>query len=61
MRLVADTSAVSIDARVTDDIYPGSVSIPHGFGLIHTSKEPGELEQIAVKRTDSSLRTAGNP
>lgn len=46
--LVTETSTVSIDARVTDDIYPGNLSIPHGFGLLHTNKETGELEQIGV-------------
>ena len=48
VRLVTETSAVSIPARVTDDIYPGNLSIPHGFGLLHTNKETGELEQIGV-------------
>jgi anaerobic selenocysteine-containing dehydrogenase len=52
VRLVTETTAVSIDAMVTDDIYPGSVSTPHGFGLIHTNKETGELEQIGVNANE---------
>jgi len=48
VRLVTDTSTVSIPAKVTDDICPGNLSIPHGFGLLHTNKETGELEQIGV-------------
>jgi anaerobic selenocysteine-containing dehydrogenase len=48
VRLTTQRSQVSIQAKVTDDIYPGSVSIPHGFGLIHTNKETGRLEQIGV-------------
>ena len=27
---------------------PGTLSIPHGFGMLHTNKETGELEQIGV-------------
>ena len=46
--LVTETSTVSIAAKVTDDIYPGNLSIPHGFGLVHTNKETGELEQIGA-------------
>jgi len=52
VRLVTDTSTVLIDAKVTDDIYPGNLSIPHGFGLIHTNKETGELEQIGVNANE---------
>ena len=52
VRLVTDTTTVLIDAKVTDDIYPGNLSIPHGFGLIHTNKETGELEQIGVNANE---------
>ncbi|MBI5115392.1 molybdopterin-dependent oxidoreductase [Candidatus Poribacteria bacterium] len=48
VKLVTDTSTVSIPVKVTDDIYPGNVSIPHGFGLLHTNKKTGKLEQIGV-------------
>ena len=52
VRLMTDTTTVLIDARVTDDIYPGNVSIPHGFGQIHTNKETGALEQIGVNANE---------
>ncbi len=50
--LVTETTTVSIHAKVTDDIYPGNLSIPHGFGLLHTNKETGELEQIGVNANE---------
>jgi anaerobic selenocysteine-containing dehydrogenase len=48
VRVVTDTSTVSIPAKVSDDIYPGNLSIPHGFGMLHTNEETGKLEQIGV-------------
>ena len=48
VRLITQRSEVSIPVKVTDDIYPGNLSIPHGFGLLYTNKETGELEQIGV-------------
>jgi anaerobic selenocysteine-containing dehydrogenase len=48
VRVVTDTSAVSLPAKVSDDIYPGNLSIPHGFGMLHTNEETGKLEQIGV-------------
>lgn len=48
VEVVTDTSTVSIPVKVTDDIYPGSLSIPHGFGMLHTNEETGKLEQIGV-------------
>jgi anaerobic selenocysteine-containing dehydrogenase len=48
VKVVTDTSTVSIPAKVTDDIYPGNMSIPHGFGMLHTNNETGKLEQIGV-------------
>ncbi len=48
VRLVTQRSEVSIPVKVTDDIYPGNLSIPHGFGLLYTNRETGELEQIGV-------------
>jgi anaerobic selenocysteine-containing dehydrogenase len=64
--LVTDTSTVSIAAKVTDDIYPGNLSIPHGFGLLHTNKETGKLEQIGVNvneliSADRREPMTGNP
>ncbi|KKL72392.1 hypothetical protein LCGC14_2085390, partial [marine sediment metagenome] len=48
VKVVTDTSTVSIPAKVSDDIYPGNVSIPHGFGMLHTNEETGTLKQIGV-------------
>jgi anaerobic selenocysteine-containing dehydrogenase len=48
VKVVTDRSTVSIPAKVSDDIYPGNVSIPHGFGMLHTNEETGSLKQIGV-------------
>lgn len=48
VQVVTSTSTVLIPAKVSDDIYPGSLSIPHGFGMLHTNEETGNLEQIGV-------------
>jgi anaerobic selenocysteine-containing dehydrogenase len=47
VKLVTNTSTVSIPVKV-GDIYPGNLSIPHGFGMLHTNEETGKLEQIGV-------------
>lgn len=48
VRILTDTSAVSIPVLVCDDIYPGNLSIPHGFGMLQRNEETGKLEQIGV-------------
>lgn len=48
VKVVTERSTVSIPAKVSDDIYPGNVSIPHGFGMLHTNEETGSLKQIGV-------------
>jgi anaerobic selenocysteine-containing dehydrogenase len=48
VKVVTETSTVSIPAKVSDDIYPGNVSIPPGFGMLHTNEETGGLKQIGV-------------
>ena len=48
VKVATDTSTVSIPVKVSDDIYPGNLSIPHGFGMLHTNEETGKLEQIGV-------------
>ncbi len=48
VKVVTDTSTVSLPTKVSDDIYPGNVSIPHGFGMLHTNEETGSLSQIGV-------------
>jgi anaerobic selenocysteine-containing dehydrogenase len=46
--VVTERSTVSLPAKVSDDIYPGNVAIPHGFGMLHTNEETGALKQIGV-------------
>ncbi|GAG13868.1 unnamed protein product, partial [marine sediment metagenome] len=48
VKVVTDISTVSIPAKVSDDIYPGNASIPHGFGMLHTNEDTGSLSQIGV-------------
>ena len=48
VKVVTSTSTVSIPVMVADNIYPGNLSIPHGFGLTRTNKETGEREQIGI-------------
>jgi anaerobic selenocysteine-containing dehydrogenase len=48
VRVMTDTSTVTIPVKVTDDIYPGNLSMPHGFGMLYPNKESGELEQVGV-------------
>jgi len=48
VRVVTDTSEVSIPVMVADNIYPGNLSMPHGFGLHSKNKETGELEKIGI-------------
>jgi anaerobic selenocysteine-containing dehydrogenase len=43
VRLVTEHSEVLVAARVTDDIYPGNLSMPHGYGLLWEDEETGEL------------------
>jgi anaerobic selenocysteine-containing dehydrogenase len=48
VRLVTEHAEVLVAARVTDDIYPGNLSMPHGYGLVWENEETGELEQHGV-------------
>jgi hypothetical protein len=33
---------------VTDDIYPGNLSMPHGYGLLAWNEETGKLEPHGI-------------
>ncbi len=35
-------------AMLTDDIYPGNLSMPHGYGLLARDPETGKLEPVGV-------------
>jgi formate dehydrogenase len=48
VRLVTEHAEVLVAARVTDDIYPGNLSMPHGYGLLWENQETGELEPHGV-------------
>jgi hypothetical protein len=48
VRLVTEHAEVLVAARVTDDIYPGNLSMPHGYGLLWENDETGELEPQGV-------------
>jgi anaerobic selenocysteine-containing dehydrogenase len=48
VRLVTEHAEVLVAARVTDDIYPGNLSMPHGYGLLWENEETGELEPHGV-------------
>jgi anaerobic selenocysteine-containing dehydrogenase len=48
VRLVTEHAEVLVAARVTDDIYPGNLSMPHGYGLVWENEETGELEPHGV-------------
>ena len=48
VRLVTEYADAHVAARVTDDIYPGNVSMPHGYGLLWENAETGELEPVGV-------------
>jgi anaerobic selenocysteine-containing dehydrogenase len=48
VRLITEHAETSVMARVTDDIYPGNLSMPHGYGLVWENEETGELEPQGV-------------
>ncbi|MFQ5829380.1 MAG: molybdopterin-dependent oxidoreductase [Candidatus Methylomirabilia bacterium] len=48
VRLITAQAEVMIPALVTEDIYPGNLSIPHGYGLLWENAETGALEQVGV-------------
>ena len=35
-------------ALVTDDIYPGNLSMPHGYGLLWENDKTGQLEPVGT-------------
>jgi anaerobic selenocysteine-containing dehydrogenase len=48
VRLVTEHAEALVPARVTDDIYPGNLSMPHGYGLLWENEETGVLEPQGV-------------
>ncbi len=48
VRLVTEYSEALVAAKVTDDIYPGNVSMPHGYGLLWENEETGKPEPVGT-------------
>jgi anaerobic selenocysteine-containing dehydrogenase len=48
VHLITEHGEALVEARVTDDIYPGNLSMPHGYGLMWENEETGELEPHGV-------------
>jgi anaerobic selenocysteine-containing dehydrogenase len=48
VRLVTECAEATVPAMVTDDIYPGNLSMPHGYGLLAENEETGKLEPVGV-------------
>lgn len=48
VKLVTENAEAFVPAKVTDDIYPGNVSMPHGYGLLWENEETGELEPVGT-------------
>jgi anaerobic selenocysteine-containing dehydrogenase len=48
VRLVTEYAEVTVPAKVTDDIYPGNLSMPHGYGLMARNEETGKLEPHGI-------------
>jgi anaerobic selenocysteine-containing dehydrogenase len=48
VRLVTEHAEVTVPALLTDDIYPGNLSMPHGYGLMARNEETGKLEPHGI-------------
>ncbi|MBW1686165.1 MAG: hypothetical protein JRS35_14015, partial [Deltaproteobacteria bacterium] len=48
VRLVTEHAEATVPAMVTDDIYPGNLSMPHGYGLLARNEETGKLEPHGI-------------
>jgi anaerobic selenocysteine-containing dehydrogenase len=48
VRLITEYAEALVPTMVTDDIYSGNVSMPHGYGLLWTNEATGELEAVGT-------------
>ncbi len=48
VRLITENGQALVPALVTDDIYPGNISMPHGYGLLWKNEESGRLEPVGT-------------
>ncbi len=48
VRLVTEHGEATVPAMLTDDIYPGNLSMPHGYGLLARDQATGKFEPVGV-------------
>ncbi len=48
VRLITEYGEALVPALVTDDIYPGNLSMPHGYGLLWENEQTGRLEPVGT-------------
>jgi anaerobic selenocysteine-containing dehydrogenase len=48
VQLITERGEARVPALVTDDIYPGNLSMPHGYGLLWKNERTGKLEPVGT-------------
>jgi len=48
VHLITEYGEALVPALVTDDIYPGNLSMPHGYGLLWENEQTGRLEPVGT-------------
>jgi anaerobic selenocysteine-containing dehydrogenase len=48
VHVITEHGEAVVPALVTDDIYPGNLSMPHGYGLLWENDETGKLEPVGT-------------
>ncbi|MCP4005575.1 MAG: molybdopterin-dependent oxidoreductase [bacterium] len=48
VRLVTEYAEVTVPAMLSEDIYRGNLSMPHGYGLLSRDPETGKMEPVGV-------------
>ncbi|MCP5069182.1 MAG: molybdopterin-dependent oxidoreductase, partial [bacterium] len=46
VRVVTEAGEATVPAMLTDDIYPGNLSMPHGYGQLARAPETGKMEPV---------------
>ena len=52
VHLITQYGEVLVPALVTDDIYPGNLSMPHGYGMLWENDVTGQLEPVGPNVQD---------
>jgi anaerobic selenocysteine-containing dehydrogenase len=52
VHLITEYGEALVPALVTDDIYPGNLSMPHGYGLLWENERTGRLEPVGTNVQD---------